>query len=195
MKDKLLKQRQALNAKLGLTEAAKMGIDVSSLFSTEDLVIKTEAAASEDKKPLHEFITSVGDTLSCRERNRAKRMARQAVTKRSRDPADDANGEEFERKRAKLEVAEEVSEISYPDVDESMEWPLEWFCDQMSQDLFSCSWETRHGAATALREIISVHGRGAGKSMNLTSKQVKTVLFHLVPGYSTFNLTAEHTDL
>ena len=31
-------------------------------------------------------------------------------------------------------------------------------------DLFHSAWETRHGAATGLREVIKLHGRGAGKS-------------------------------
>jgi TATA-binding protein-associated factor len=53
------------------------------------------------------------------------------------------------------------------------DWPLEWFCDQLSQDLFSTSWETRHGAATALREIITVHGRGAGKTAYSTPSQIE----------------------
>ena len=39
-------------------------------------------------------------------------------------------------------------------------------------DLFSSAWETRHGAATGLREVIKLHGRGAGKSMDTPSDQV-----------------------
>lgn len=52
------------------------------------------------------------------------------------------------------------------------DWPLDWFCDQLTQDLFNSSWETRHGAATALREILSLHGRGAGRAAYLPSSQV-----------------------
>lgn len=52
------------------------------------------------------------------------------------------------------------------------DWPLEWFCDLLSQDLFSSNWETRHGAATALREVLSVHGFGAGRATYLPSEQV-----------------------
>lgn len=50
---------------------------------------------------------------------------------------------------------------------------MEWFCDQLSQDLFCSSWEARHGAATALREVLTVHGRGAGKSIYYTESQMK----------------------
>ncbi|KAL3274370.1 hypothetical protein HHI36_015768 [Cryptolaemus montrouzieri] len=175
-KEKLAKQRQILNSKLGLDAAAKLGIDTSSLFTNEDLELKIDTNKLADlRKPLHEFISTVSDTLSCRERNRAKRKARQAVGKqRSREMGEDCsiNGDESDKKKVKVEVKEEVVETNLT-VEDAVDWPLEWFCEKMSQDLFSSSWETRHGAATALREIITVQGRGAGKSMNLTSKQLK----------------------
>lgn len=133
----------------------------------------------------------MSEGLSSREMNRARRKARQAVNKqRSRDPEETtSNGEEPEKKRIKIELKEDSNNsigkcyqlrkcqeicVDVPDVDlESGDWPLEWFCDSLSQDLFSSSWEARHGAATALREIITVHGRGAGKSTNLTLKQME----------------------
>lgn len=37
-KEKMAKQRQMLNARLGLDVAAKLGMDTSSLFSNDDLV-------------------------------------------------------------------------------------------------------------------------------------------------------------
>lgn len=53
-----------------------------------------------------------------------------------------------------------------------MDWPFENLCDQLCQDLFHPSWEVRHGAATALREVVRVHGRGAGKAADLTETEV-----------------------
>lgn len=61
------------------------------------------------------------------------------------------------------------------------DWPLEWFCDQLSQDLFSTNWETRHGAATAIREILTVHGSGAGKATYLSASQVFINLLIMKP--------------
>ena len=43
------------------------------------------------------------------------------------------------------------------------DWPLEWFADELMNDLFSPCWETRHGAATGLREIVKLQGRCAGR--------------------------------
>lgn len=47
--------------------------------------------------------------------------------------------------------------------DEGREWPFERLCDILSVDLFDPSWETRHGAAMGLREVIRSHGAGAGR--------------------------------
>lgn len=55
---------------------------------------------------------------------------------------------------------------------QAQEWPFESFCDQLMTDLFSPRWESRHGAATALREIFTCHGAGAGKTANTTKQQV-----------------------
>ena len=56
------------------------------------------------------------------------------------------------------------------------EWPFEIFCDQLMADLFDSSWEKRHGAAMALREIIRLHGKGAAVNVNASLEQVGLVL-------------------
>lgn len=126
--------------------------------------------------------------------NRAKRKARQSFGKqRSREVSEDhcVDNEGPDKKKLKVEdvkVKEEnTGEEEWVKIDlcvnlanfsadtdfaDSADWPLEWFCDQLSQDLFSSSWETRHGAATALREIISIHGRCAGRAAYIPSNEV-----------------------
>jgi hypothetical protein len=49
--------------------------------------------------------------------------------------------------------------------DEAREWPFEGLSEGLAHDLFDAQWEVRHGAAAALREILRVHGRGAGKGV------------------------------
>lgn len=44
-----------------------------------------------------------------------------------------------------------------------VEWPFERLCELLSMDLFDTNWEIRHGAAMGLREVIRVHGAGAGR--------------------------------
>ncbi|KAH8815811.1 putative helicase mot1 [Xylogone sp. PMI_703] len=55
------------------------------------------------------------------------------------------------------------SEIQADEANEGAEWPFERLCEFLMVDLFDPQWETRHGAAMGLREIIRVHGAGAGR--------------------------------
>uniref|UniRef100_A0A0K2V3X8 BTAF1 RNA polymerase II, BTFIID transcription factorassociated, 170kDa [Alligator mississippiensis] n=1 Tax=Lepeophtheirus salmonis TaxID=72036 RepID=A0A0K2V3X8_LEPSM len=47
--------------------------------------------------------------------------------------------------------------------------PLQPFIQIMFKDLFHESWEIRHGAATALREVLKYHGSSGGKVMNVSA--------------------------
>lgn len=53
---------------------------------------------------------------------------------------------------------------------EGTEWPFDRLCEFLQIDLFDANWETRHGAAMGLREVIRVHGAGAGR-MRSKSRQ------------------------
>lgn len=55
------------------------------------------------------------------------------------------------------------SEIETEDELQGSEWPYERLCEFLKIDLFDAQWETRHGAALGLREILRVHGAGAGR--------------------------------
>lgn len=55
------------------------------------------------------------------------------------------------------------SELQAEEDAEGAEWPYERLCEFLAIDLFDPQWETRHGAAMGLREIIRVHGLGAGR--------------------------------
>lgn len=48
------------------------------------------------------------------------------------------------------------------------EWPYTRLCEFLVVDLFDQQWETRHGAAMGLREIVRVHGAGAGRERGRT---------------------------
>jgi TATA-binding protein-associated factor len=61
--------------------------------------------------------------------------------------------------KSELETTQEV---------DGAEWPYERLCDFLKVDLFDPQWETRHGAAMGLREIIRVHGSGAGRERGRT---------------------------
>lgn len=46
----------------------------------------------------------------------------------------------------------------------------------MINDDQNCCCQVRHGAATGLREIIKVHGKGAGKTVDTLSQDVSITL-------------------
>lgn len=60
------------------------------------------------------------------------------------------------------------SELQTEQEAEGSEWPFECLSEFLMVDLFDPQWETRHGAAMGLREIIRVHGRGAGRHRGKT---------------------------
>lgn len=57
--------------------------------------------------------------------------------------------------------------------DGAVEWPLDSFCSKLYLDLFNPRWETRHGAATALREVFKTHASGGGKCIHMTSAEME----------------------
>jgi TATA-binding protein-associated factor len=63
----------------------------------------------------------------------------------------------------KGEVAPEKPLIQTDAEEQGLEWPFERMCEFMTVDLFDPHWELRHGAAMGLREVIRVHGAGAGR--------------------------------
>lgn len=57
----------------------------------------------------------------------------------------------------------EKSVIQTEAEDQGLEWPFERLCELLMVDLLDHHWENRHGAAMGLREVIRVHGAGAGR--------------------------------
>lgn len=83
-------------------------------------------------------------------------------------------------KKAKKEVPTSVKESREEscdkvlDMNDLQDWPLEWFADELMNDLFSPLWEVRHGAATGLREVVKLHGTCAGKAASMPSTWLET---------------------
>ncbi|KAK4239615.1 hypothetical protein C8A03DRAFT_32294 [Achaetomium macrosporum] len=63
------------------------------------------------------------------------------------------------------------SELEADESMEGTEWPFERLCEFLKVDLFDPQWETRHGAAMGLREIVRVHGAGAGRRKDRSRKE------------------------
>uniref|UniRef100_H3CEF8 B-TFIID TATA-box binding protein associated factor 1 n=1 Tax=Tetraodon nigroviridis TaxID=99883 RepID=H3CEF8_TETNG len=127
--------------------------------------------------------------MSSRQKNKAKRMAKLVAKQRSRDtePNEKSNdsfeGEPEEKRRKTTNVVIEQPATEHKVVidnvpcnssllEETHEWPLESFCEELCNDLFNPSWEVRHGAGTGLREILKSHGAGGGKLVGSTAEQM-----------------------
>ncbi|KAK5095514.1 TATA-binding protein-associated factor mot1 [Exophiala xenobiotica] len=73
-------------------------------------------------------------------------------------------------KEFKGEPTEEKPWIA-PEHEDANEWPFELMCDYLSVDIFDPNWEIRHGAAMGLREVLLVHGQGAGRKYGRTKAE------------------------
>ncbi|EGI64590.1 TATA-binding protein-associated factor 172, partial [Acromyrmex echinatior] len=191
-------QQEKLAAKLGF-HPRLMGVD--DLFTVEDLTLVQAPCITQTATTLVD--DSEGLLMSRREMNRAKRKARQSVSKqRSREPDDHRSNDDNsnstnvqspigEPATKKIILEDTISSDTgskcnmsneqvngVPDgtgcwPDSIVDWPLESFAESLCQDLFSQKWEVRHGAATALRELIRLHGKGAGKSTDQTPEEMQ----------------------
>jgi len=60
-------------------------------------------------------------------------------------------------------IIPEKSILQTEEEEQGFEWPFERLCEVLMVDLFDHHWEVRHGAAMGLREVVRVHGAGAGR--------------------------------
>uniref|UniRef100_A0A2M4A2S2 Putative chromatin remodeling complex wstf-iswi small subunit n=1 Tax=Anopheles triannulatus TaxID=58253 RepID=A0A2M4A2S2_9DIPT len=240
LREKLARQRALLNEKLGLSS----GINLEEIVTLDDVRSnngasggfggpRDEAPSQEKLVPVQEILRlnqrrstagsdASSDGLSCREKNRARRKARQqqqlqafpctisvgAAGSTGLAPTNGSSGHagtpattpgcdgEPDRKRIKTEkgehggpaggtmpatpttttVASGWNGEAVPDLTggwvDAVDWPLEAFCSRLFLDLFSPRWETRHGSATALRELLKTHSQGAGKSVGMSKSEM-----------------------
>jgi TATA-binding protein-associated factor len=146
-KERLARQRKALNDSLGLELAAKLGIDTGEIVSAEDLTGQQEPTVNVPATPIDDEAERLNKQLSSREANRAKRKARQGGKQKSIDgsPSDGASSS----KKIKKEREEEIIVESVPDPagtwpDTAQNWPFESFCDLLVTKLLSPSWEVNN---------------------------------------------------
>ncbi|XP_044880863.1 TATA-binding protein-associated factor 172 isoform X3 [Mauremys mutica] len=201
-KERIARQRKLLQKKLGLDMGAAIGMNTEDLFNDEDLDYTPTSASLVNKQPVGKTLgclTARNNTtlqaaelidsefragMSSRQKNKAKRMAKLFAKQRSRDAVetneksnDSTDGEPEEKRRKVANVV-----INQPATDskvlvdsapeEANEWPLESFCEEVCNDLFNPSWEVRHGAGTALREILKAHGKSGGKMGDSTVEEM-----------------------
>lgn len=188
-KERLKRQRLLLNQQLQGEEAGggaggmpDTGLD--GLFDVDDFSDGDRTAAKRKRAEGDDMAVVSGGAaavtgpevdlvgLSARERNRAKRMAKKAKKAGSTAVIDDGSSR-GPKAGAGLDVT--VTDQADPNkvvveakvsaeglFASSDEWPFQVRCEELCNDLFHPQWEFRHGAATALFEVIKTHGAGAG---------------------------------
>ncbi|KAF2668852.1 putative TBP associated factor [Microthyrium microscopicum] len=74
-------------------------------------------------------------------------------------------------KEFKGEAIREKSAFVTEAEEDGSEWPFTRVCEFLVTDLFDHKWEVRHGAAMGLREILRVHGSGAGRMLGKSRRE------------------------
>ena len=176
--------RQQLQEQLGLVSQGKVfSTGLETFIDDSDLEVSPDVAghlSSSGQQLLQQHIQKQevvgvsGLGLSAREKNKAKRKAKLFARRTSRDTDQEKGEGEPPTKKPKTTsvVVEQAGQSDkvvidhIPDTDsvfeETDDWPFFGFCEEMFNNLFSPIWEVRHGAATALREVIRLHGDTAG---------------------------------
>lgn len=174
----LKKQRALLNEKLGFSMTKHLGFDLEDMVSLEDMApiqrpkIKIESIKVEDI--INNQASSSQSGMSSREMNRAKRKARQS---QASNLSRNNSIQEPESKKVKTENNGKCYFANEPVPDatgnwiDATDWPLEAFCTKLFIDLFSTRWETRHGSAVALRELMKCHIAGGGKNIHMSPSE------------------------
>lgn len=180
-KEKIARQRQLLNERLGLSIAEKLGIQLD-FISCNDLEPVSNGASSSQVGPnsaagtlvseekLNEILSkATGRTLVKRQKSLPSTMNHNHQQLKRMKSSESLNEEATASKKPKTELTDDSGDSSL-DASSSVsaetdgdEWPLEWFSDELQIDLFNPLWEIRHGAATGLREVVKLHGCCGGR--------------------------------
>lgn len=202
-KEALLHQRRLLNRRLGLEMAEHIGLDTSELFSTDDLDGSGGGGGGWHRPPLPPLGPNEGPFAhpGAMESAFAPTMQNNALgvghvapapspvpcpglfrgPKRRASIAKDGPTLTKKSRGCGLATKEEAACDANDaaggenlwEEQQSGEWPLEAFVEALCQDLFSAAWEVRHGAATALREVVRLHGRGGGRTSSTPAAQME----------------------
>lgn len=162
-KEQLMRQRKLINKELGIAmvDNLNLGVKSTDIVSNDDLqtdynagdtqsgATKSFNSQQDGRKNLQMSIANydrVLDILSSS--NCLKIPLNPPANNQQKDPASSAEGGTPTHQQVGL-------------------WPLTAITKQYSEELFNPSWEMRHGAAIALREIVKLQGKYAGKRQDL----------------------------
>jgi TATA-binding protein-associated factor len=151
LNEKIRQQRRLLNLKLGIDVGEAAKLDTSHIFSDYDLIASTETVST--------LVTQTNETESYGVKRKASvgsaEIKQEAIQFEIKNESTLTSIKEMSKKFKSNDFETEEQSI---EIDETKNLnhikSLELFTQWLLNKLFDSEWETRHGAATALREII-----------------------------------------
>ena len=188
-RERLQHAKKDLLGKLGLGfggEDIDVGVDMDSELQLKGKPAKKEEPPAEvPPAPKIEVEEVPERQLSARERNQLKRKRKNEAKMNSNArpggtsplplvggaAPSPARGDEEKEKRVKLEGDAEAKPAAAATVSLQAapgEWPFRALAELLSLELFSPTWESRHGAALGLRELFRTQGAGGGRRVGVS---------------------------
>lgn len=171
-----LEQRMGIGAQLlGMTDMIDDDDFRPSATPTPTKIVTEE---SRQKIADVQAVLNNANIMSARERNRLKRKAKEEAKTREQE-------RKLENLRGSMEVKEKKKEFKNVVTEQPQKndklvieavadteamlnsesvWPFHMICAILLNELFDSCWEVRHGAIVGLREILKIHGTGAGRT-------------------------------
>lgn len=150
-REQLLRQRKLINKELGLSN--DFGVKSTDIVSNDDLQPSTDCFAEANA-------TAMTASTSASSASSDARTIVYSFTSNYEKIIDRLYQENC--------ILNEKEATNVKDEQHATkEWPLTEITRSFVKDLFNSSWEMRHGAAIALREIVKSQGRSAGRRSEL----------------------------
>lgn len=166
--EQLMRQRQLINKELGISIVDSLNLDVKSI----DIVSNDDLQTEYNSGSLSPSMRSSSQQQDARTALKERISNYEKVVKILSDANCVTNNV-----TDKSQSDEEQYQTSN-DRSTNNRWPLTDITRDYVDDLFDSSWEVRHGAGIALREIVRLQGRSAGRWLEL-SKDINDKLNQL----------------
>eukprot|EP00192_Tetraselmis_astigmatica_P001352 CAMPEP_0117692082 /NCGR_PEP_ID=MMETSP0804-20121206/26113_1 /TAXON_ID=1074897 /ORGANISM="Tetraselmis astigmatica, Strain CCMP880" /LENGTH=1797 /DNA_ID=CAMNT_0005505457 /DNA_START=126 /DNA_END=5519 /DNA_ORIENTATION=+ len=179
--ERLEKERKHLKKRLGLGQGMNSFMDTKDLVADEDLIASSTVseadAAGAGKQQASQLVDEMAGGMSARERNRLKRKAKSFNRSDSglglpQQQSSKAPGDSDSTAGTAESLTIDEGQLVEEDIQEwrdvcSGRWMFQRIGDQMCEAALHPRWQVRHGAATALREILRSQAACAGITTSL----------------------------
>lgn len=161
-KEQLMRQRQLINKELGIAMVDSLNLGLKS----------TDLVSNDDLQP--EYSTDSSETFSSQSTQRSVNLQQQDAKASLQISISNYDKlVQFLSHSGCISINGQTTNsdcsTDIKDILSGVDWPLTEITQEYIDNLFSPSWEMRHGAAIALREIVRLQGKSAGRRLELSS--------------------------